>query len=76
MQIPTTPKRLASATKYMASQGDPRVLVILNLLLSFGFSAIIVWGLDFIGIGTFTWKNVGIATVVLFLITWAVVSRR
>lgn len=59
----------------MASQGDPRVLVVLNLLLSFVFSVIIVWGLDFIDIGAFTWTNVGIATVLLFLITWVVILR-
>jgi hypothetical protein len=60
----------------MASQGDPRVLAVINLVLSLVFSTLVVWGLDFIGLGAFTPRNVGVATVVLFLITWVVVLRQ
>jgi len=60
----------------VSSQGDPRVLAVLNLLLSLVFSTLVVWGLDFTGLGSFTPTNVGIATLVLFLITWVVVLRR
>jgi hypothetical protein len=59
----------------MASEGDPRVLAVLNALLSFVFSLAVVWGLAFVGVGAFTWPNVGLATLALFLITWVVVLR-
>jgi len=57
------------------SDGDPRVLFVLNLVLSFVFSYAVVWGLAFIGIGTFSWQNVGVATVALMLLTWLAVLR-
>jgi hypothetical protein len=60
----------------MASQGNPWVLSVLNLLLSFVFTTVIVWGLAFIDLATFSWTTVGLATLVLFLITWVVVLRR
>jgi len=59
----------------MASQGDPRVLAVLNLVLSGLFSTVVVWGLAFVGVGAFTWQNVAVATVVLFVITWVFVMR-
>lgn len=59
----------------MESQGDPRVLVVLNLVLSGLFSTVVVWGLAFVGVGEFTWPNVAVATVVLFVITWVFVMR-
>jgi len=49
---------------------------VLNALLSFVFSTLIVWGLDFVGLGEFSWTTVGLATLVLFLVTWVVVLRR
>ena len=60
----------------MASQGDPRVLVVLNLLLSFAFTAVVAWGMDVVGFAPFTWQNVGLGTLTLFLITWVVVLRK
>ena len=60
----------------MESQGDPRVLTVLNLCLSFAFTAAVVWGMDFVDIASFSWTNVGLGTVTLFLITWVVVLRR
>jgi hypothetical protein len=71
-----TPKTAAVATGRMASQGDPRVLSALNVLFSFVFSALVVWGLDVVGLGEFSWTTVAIATLVLFVITWVVVLRR
>lgn len=59
----------------MESQGDPRVLAIINLVLSLVFSVIVVWGLEFIGIGAFTLQNVGLATATLWVLTWIVVLR-
>lgn len=57
------------------SDGDPRVLFVLNLLLSFVFSYAVVWGLSFIGLASFTWQNVGTATLALMLLTWLAVLR-
>lgn len=75
-QAPPIPKRAASPWPGMESQGDPRVLSVLNLLLSFVFSLVVVWGLSFIDLAAFSWTNVGLATLALFLITWVVVLRR
>lgn len=59
----------------MASQGDPRVLFVLNLVLSAAFSTVVVWGLAFVGVGSFTPTNVALATVALMLLTWLLVLR-
>ena len=72
----TTLKTAADALWGMESQGDPRVLVVMNLVLSALFSTVVVWGLAFIGVGAFTWPNVAVATVALFVITWVFVMRR
>jgi hypothetical protein len=57
------------------SQGDPRVLFVLNLVLSFAFSAFVVWGLELLQVTTFTWQRVGLATATLMLLTWLIVLR-
>ena len=59
----------------MASQGDPRVLFVLNLVLSAAFGAAVVFGLSFVGLATFDWRTVALATGVLMLLTWLVVLR-
>lgn len=59
----------------MESEGDIRVLAVLDLLLSFAFSVVVVWGLDFIGAGSFTWLNVGLATLALATLTYLTVLR-
>ena len=59
----------------MGSDGDIRVLLVLDLLLSFVFSIVVVWGLDFIGAGSFTWLNVGLATLALTALTYLTVLR-
>ena len=59
----------------MASQGDPRVLFVMNLVLSALFSTVVVWGLDLVGMAEFTWRTVGMATLGLMLLTWLVVMR-
>ena len=60
----------------MASQGDPRVLAVVNLVLSGRFSTVVVWGLSFVGLSTFSWTTVALATACLFLFTWVLVMRR
>ncbi|WP_373188618.1 hypothetical protein [Halolamina sp.] len=57
------------------SDGDSRVLFVLNLLLSFVFSYVVVWGLAFIGVGTFTLQNVALATIALMVLTYLTVLR-
>lgn len=57
------------------SDGDPRVLFVLNLILSFVFSYAVVWGLSFIDLTAFSWQNVGMATVALMVLTWLAVLR-
>lgn len=59
----------------MASEGDIRVLLALDLLLSFAFSVMVVWALDLAGINEFAWGNVALATVVLAAATYLVVLR-
>jgi hypothetical protein len=57
------------------SQGDPRVLFVLNFLLSFAFCSIVIWGLAFVGLGSFAWERVGVVTAGLMLFNWLVVLR-
>ncbi len=59
----------------LESEGDPRVLLVLNVLLSLTFSYLVVWGLDFIGVVEFSLLNLGLATAVLVLATHLTVMR-
>ncbi len=58
----------------MASEGDPRVLLVMNVVLSTAFAAAVVWGLSVIGVAAFTPVNV--ATLALLLITLTHVITR
>ena len=60
----------------MASEGDIRVLLVLDLLLSLVFASAVVWGLDFIGVTQFTAPNVAIGTLVIAVLTYVVVLRQ
>lgn len=59
----------------MESKGDPRVHVVMNLVLSFFFSWVVVAGMALAGVSEFSWETVGYATAALFMITWLVVMR-
>lgn len=59
----------------MASDGDIRVLVVMDLLLSGLFSAVAVWGLSLVGILPFSARTVALATVLVALITYLAVLR-
>lgn len=59
----------------MESEGDIRVLLVMDLVLSFLFSVFVVYALDFAGISEFAWTNVAAATVFLAAITYVVVLR-
>lgn len=58
-----------------ASEGDPRVLLVLNVVLSFVFSYIVVWGLDFVGAAEFSLVNLALGTLVLVLVTHLTIMR-
>lgn len=55
------------------SKGDPRVLFVMNLVLSSLFAVAVVWGLDFIDVLTFGWQQVGVLAALLMVVTWLVV---
>jgi hypothetical protein len=57
----------------MASEGDPRVLFVMNLVLSAVFGTAILWGLDFVGLATFGLRNAAVATLLLMALTGFVV---
>lgn len=60
----------------MASDGDIRVLLALDLLLSGLFVGVVLWGLDFAGIAPWTTANLVGGTLAVALLTYAVVLRR
>lgn len=57
----------------MASEGDPRVLFVMNLVLSFLFSSVVVGGLAFIGMMDFSWGTVGLVTAGVMILTYLVI---
>lgn len=59
----------------MAPDGDIRVLLLMDLVLSFLFSVVVVSALNLAGISEFAWTNVGYATLVLAVLTYVVVLR-
>ena len=59
----------------MESEGDPRVLFVMNLVLSAAFASIVVAGLAFLGVAEFTWQAIAVATLLLMVLTWVVVMH-
>lgn len=59
----------------VASDGDIRVLLVLDLLLSLLFASFVLWGLDFIGEAEFTAPNLAIGTLVIAALTYIMVLR-
>ena len=51
------------------------MLFVLNFLLSFAFCTVVIWGLAFVGLGSFAWERVGVVTAGLMLFNWLVVLR-
>lgn len=47
----------------------------MNLVLSFAFSAVVVWGFSVINVAPFDWTNVALATVFLMVATYLLVLR-
>jgi hypothetical protein len=54
------------------SQGDPRVLLAMNLVLSSLFAWVVVWGLSFIDVLGFSWLRVAGLAFLLVVVTYAV----
>lgn len=59
----------------MASDGDIRVLLAMDLLLSALFSTVVVWGLSFFDLATFTPRTVGVTALFLSVLTYLLVLR-
>ncbi|WP_435334211.1 hypothetical protein [Haloarchaeobius sp. TZWWS8] len=53
----------------MASQGDPRVLLVMNLVLSATFAAVVLWGSEFVGVTAFTLDRFVVFTGLMMIIT-------
>ena len=59
----------------MASDGDIRVLIVLDLLLSAVFGTVVVWGLSLLGVLAFSIRTVALAALVVAAITYLAVLR-
>ncbi|PSP77187.1 hypothetical protein BRC81_10390 [Halobacteriales archaeon QS_1_68_20] len=59
----------------MASEGDPRVLAVMNLVLSFVFSYGVARLVGLTSIAEFSWETVLFGAAMLFVVTWIVVMR-
>ncbi|WP_226480063.1 hypothetical protein [Natrinema amylolyticum] len=55
-----------------SSQGDPRVLIAMNAVLSTLFAWSIVWGLSYLDFLEFGFINVATAAILLFAMTYLV----
>lgn len=56
----------------MATDGDPRVHLLLNLVLSALFVAVVLRGLDFVGALELTIPRLAVGTLALMLLTHVV----
>lgn len=56
----------------MASDGDPRVHLVINLVLSTLFVYVVLRGLDFLGATAFTLPRLVVGTLALVLLTHVV----
>ena len=58
-----------------SSDGDPRVVFLLGVVLSLGFAWTVLWGLDLLGALAFTPGNFAAIALLLFALTYTVVLR-
>ena len=58
-----------------SSEGDPRVIVAMNAVLSTLFAVLIVWGASIVGTLEYSLATVAVAAVALFVLT-LVMTRR
>ncbi|GAA0214420.1 MULTISPECIES: hypothetical protein [Halobaculum] len=59
----------------MASDGDPRVLLAMNIVLSSIFASVVVWGLSYLDLAALTLENVAGLAIVVFAATYLLVLR-
>ncbi|MFO8114116.1 MAG: hypothetical protein R6U01_01940 [Halorubrum sp.] len=57
------------------SKGDPRLILLLNAVLSAWFAWTVVWGLDRLGVTALTAANVGALALIVFGVTYVAVLR-
>lgn len=57
-----------------SSSGDPRVLLVLNALLSALFGTTIVWGLSLLEMAELSLVNALTATIIIFAFTYLVIK--
>lgn len=57
-----------------SSSGDPRVLLLLNVLLSALFGTTIVWGLSLLEMAELSLVNALTATILIFAFTYLVIK--
>jgi hypothetical protein len=55
--------------------GDPRVLFLMNLVLSTLFSYAVLMGFDFLDVVQFTWPRLAGVTLVVMLVTHLAILR-
>ena len=59
----------------MASQGDIRVLLVMDLVLSAVFGAVVVQGLSVLDVLAFAWRTVALVALAVAVLTYLVVLR-
>jgi|AntDeeMetagen134_2_1112570.scaffolds.fasta_scaffold00284_18 hypothetical protein len=69
------PKSLRPSHRTMASQGDIRVLFVIDLVLSAVFSAVVIWGLSVLDVLAFAWRTVALVALAIAVLTYLVVLR-
>ena len=57
------------------SSGDPRLLLLLNAVLSAWLAWTVVWGADLLNLVEYSLTNVATLAILLFALTYAVVLR-
>ena len=57
------------------AEGDLRVLLVMNAVLSAALGAVVVWGLAFVDVLVFSFETVGLVTVALFALTYLAILR-
>jgi hypothetical protein len=55
------------------SDGDPRVLWAMNLVLSTLFATVVVWALSLVGLAAFTLTNVAAGALLLVVLTYVLI---
>lgn len=59
----------------MASDGDVRVLLVLDVLLSLAFAAVALYAFDLANIAAFTPRNLAVATLAVAVLTYVAILR-